>query len=268
MKFPVLLLSSIFLTVLLAHSASAATTVISGQQAIEFAVQSGQNHSFYLVFTNVDPSNITASGDLASWVRFGDSATTSHTFSSFSSLTALLVTIQVPAGTADSQVKGFINADNIIVSQLTATVVPSLANISALRTLADVNAQLGTLKGQLTTISQQVDNSKSDIIESTTDVEKKIDAIVSTQDTVSSLQRQNAELESRIIELKKNTSVQAPNKESAALKTELDRVTGQVTTQNNFSFAAGFLVGAVILYLISNRRSLRLPFRFRMSPHI
>ena|SRR3989338_11693841 len=268
MKIPVLLLSAVFL-ITLVPGAFAATYLINGQQALDITAQDSRNQTFFLVFTSVDPSNISSSGDIASWIGFGDAAATSHTFSSFSSLTALLVTVRVPNGTAEGEYKGFINANGLVISQLSVTVVPPLANITTLRNQADVNAKLDSLKTLISGVGDKVDLASAGLSTSTGNIKTAVDLLNSEKATVASLEQQNAVLESRLTELQKNATV-TTTKETSTLKLELDKVTGRVVEERNFSFGAGFLVGALLIYLLMNWKSVRGlvsgKMRFRFSP--
>ncbi len=258
------------LSLLALPSVSAATTLINGQQTIDITVQAGRNYTFYLIFSSVDPSNITATGDLAPWILFGDAAS-SHTFSSFSSLTVLRITVNVPSGTADGELKGFISANDVILSQVVATVLPSTSAIATLRTQADVNAKIDTLKGSIAEVKAAVQSSAVDVLTSAEAAREAASKISSDQNRLSSLEQENTQLESRLVDMQKTASTQITAiNESAEIKQKLDRITGQVVGEKNFGFAAGLIVGAVFVYVFLNFRSVKgifsRRFRLRFSP--
>ena len=224
-------------------SGVAAISVPSGQRSMNVVVEIGGSREAYLVLQDVSAdTSITASGEKAGWISFGGSGAT---YVAHPSLAGILpVKIYVPSDAQLGSYETVILADGSEIARL--TVITTLQqdaikalqeNVRTLQGLADVNARIDLLGSRLTEINNKVNSTES-----------SIQVLAESQKNLDAVKEETKGLAASIEDLK--TKSQAGN-----------MVTGMVLEGVSMSFAIGFVIGAIIMLLFSNRSKLKLPRR-------
>ncbi|MBM3303616.1 MAG: hypothetical protein FJY76_00835 [Candidatus Aenigmarchaeota archaeon] len=223
-------------------SMAAAISVPSGQRTINVVAEIGGSSEVLLVVQDVSAdANITASGEKAGWVSFGGSgAIVVHP-----SLTGIVpVKVSVPS---DAQLGSYgvgILADGSEIARLVISTTLSQDAIEALQEdvktlqeLADVSARIDAVSGKISEINRRINSTES-----------SLQALAESQKGLESVKEETKGLAASIEDLKAKT--EAGN-----------MVTGMVLGGVSTSFAIGFVVGAIMLLVFSNRSKIRMPRR-------
>lgn len=225
-------------------SGAAAISVPSEQRSMNAVVEMGGSGEVYLVLQDVSAdANITASGEKAGWLSFGGSGS-AYVIHQGSLAGILPVKISVPS---DAQLGSYavgILANGNEIATLTATTtlnqdaIKALQeNVRTLQQLADVNSRIDALGGRLTEINRKINSTESSL-QVLAESQKGLDAV------------------------KEETKGLAANIEGLKTKTQAGNiVTGMVLEGVSYSFAIGFVVGAIIVILFSNRNMIKFPRR-------
>jgi uncharacterized phage infection (PIP) family protein YhgE len=196
----------------------------------------GGSSEVYLVLRDVSAdANITAYGDGAGWISFADSGAS---YAVHQSLIGILpVKIAVPSDALLGRYQTSILANGDEIARLTIITTLQQDAIKTLRGLADVNSRIDTLNIRLGDINKRINSTESNL-----------QILADSQKGLESVKDETKGLAAKIEDLK--TQTQSGN-----------MVTGMVLEGVSLSFAVGFVAGAMIVLVFSNRNRLRIPRR-------
>ncbi len=230
---PLAILLALFATT----AGAAAISVPSGQRTMSVVTEIGGSSVVYLVLQDVSAeANITASGGKAGWLSFADSGA-SYAVYPYSLMGILPVRISVPSDALLGRYEVSINAGSDEISRLTITTTLQQDAIKTLQELADVNARFDLMSARLSDINKRINSTES-----------SMQTLAETQKGIESIKEDAKDIADKVEDIKAKT--QAGNV-----------ITGMVIEGVSLSFVIGFVVGAIIMLMFSNRNRLRIPRR-------
>jgi FtsZ-binding cell division protein ZapB len=259
---------AVCLSIALLLPSASATDVPSTQESMDFTIERGSSHSFFLLVSELS-SDVTLSGggDIGDWISFGDGKLNEIKIPETSVINIVLVTIDVPDGIDLDEYDGVINENGRRLSLLRVKVTLDLSDAKSFEQLSDVDKEVTGLQEKVESLTGSLVNVRSQLATLEKEVSDRMEEIYKYQRDVTALEDEKARLEAENQNLDKDISaLQEKSAELEESNTELNQMTGMlVGTQLPGMFFAGIMLGVVSLTLVVKREHFARKIRAKLK---